>query len=319
MYICINKKVNMKNILFLISLVFVVGFSSCKKQDPIQPSKGTVIYNDPNVNPVGTSWELYSGKVYTTNLDNNTLNYYDHFGGTKNNSNLDIFSNSFLPLDIITKGLTTWKFTSTGQFVLDNNTTYTYNFNSNNVYTVFGLENGSARPIEVLKSTENFLYVKIYESNGNNGTNNFSFYSILTFVKSGFVGTVEEYQTPYGYTYGGILNGNITTTPSLTGTKWVVTKFIQNMVSTYPNDTLTFVSNTQYKINNSTVRNYNVSNIVGSTMKSLSLYSFTTLGGDWSGQVQGTFINDWVINNSSFVNIMSNTTPETRVWVTRIQ
>ena len=114
--------------------------------------------------------------------------------------------------------------------------------------------------------------------------------------------------------------GNSTTSnTTLVNTKWVVTKFIQNFVSTYVNDTLVFISNTQYTINGSSPRNYNLSGIVGNNMKSLSLYSFTTLGGDWSGQVQSTFINDWVINNSSFINIMNSNLPETRVWITRIQ
>lgn len=310
----------MKNILFLISLLVVVGLSSCKKQEPTPPGKGTLIYNDPDVNPVGKTWELYSGKVYTTNLDNSSLTSYDHFSSTKNTSNLDIFVTSPLPLDMIRKGLTTWKFTSTGQFILDNGSTYQYDFNSNGVFTVFGLENGSARPIEVLKSTDNFLYVKIYESNGNNGTNNFSFYSILTFVNSGFVGTVEEYPTPYGYTYGGVLNSNITTTPTLVGTKWVVTKYVQNFVTTNVTDTLTFITNSQYKINSSTTnRSYSLSNIVGNNMKSLTLYSFTTLGGDWSGEVQSTFINDWVINNALFVDMFVTTQTQTRVWMSRIQ
>jgi hypothetical protein len=53
-------------------------------------------------------------------------------------------------------------------------------------------------------------------------------------------------------------------------------------------------------------------------MKSLSLYSFTTLGGDWSGQVQSTFINDWVVNNSNFTNIM-NTSTNVKLWMVRLQ
>jgi len=69
--------------------------------------------------------------------------------------------------------------------------------------------------------------------------------------------------------------------------------------------------------NGSTPRNYSLSSIVGNNNKSLSLYSFTTLGGDWSGQVQGTFINDWVINNALFTN-MFVTTPDARIWVVRI-
>jgi hypothetical protein len=111
--------------------------------------------------------------------------------------------------------------------------------------------------------------------------------------------------------------GNPSTATTLVGTKWVVTKYVQNFVTQLPNDTLEFISTTQYTINGSTPRNYSLSSIVGNNNKSLSLYSFTTLGGDWSGQVQGTFINDWVINNALFSN-MFTTVPDARMWVVRI-
>ena len=51
-------------------------------------------------------------------------------------------------------------------------------------------------------------------------------------------------------------------------------------------------------------------------MKSISLYSFTTLGGDWSGQVQGTFINDWVINNAPFTSLLGSS-PNSTIWMMR--
>jgi hypothetical protein len=61
-----------------------------------------------------------------------------------------------------------------------------------------------------------------------------------------------------------------------------------------------------------------MSSIVGNNMKSLSLYSFTTVGGDWSGEIQGTFINDWVINNSLFSDMFNTSTPSIRVWMVRV-
>jgi hypothetical protein len=270
------------------------------------------------VNPIGVTWELYGGRVFVKNLDDNTTFYYDHFGPNKNSSNLDIYNTSWLAFDIITKGSTNWKFTSTNQFILDNGSTYNYNVNTNGIFNIYGLENGGQRSVEVLVSTDSYMDVKVYESYGNNGTNNYSFYTVLTFVKVGYTGTPVLTNVPAGYTYNGVVGNTPTTTPSLVGTKWVVSKFIQNFVSTYPNDTLEFVSNTQYTINGSTPRTYNLNNIVGSTMKGLSLYSFTTLGGDWSGQVQSTFINDWAINNSDFTNIM-NTNSNVKLWMVRIQ
>ncbi len=216
---------------------------------------------------------------------------------------------------MISKGMTTWKFTSSNQFVLDGSSTYNYNTNTNGIFNVYGMENGSPRNIEVLNSTNDVMNVKVYESNGNDGVNNFTFYTVLTFVKVGYTGTVTEYTVPSGYSYSGVV-GNPSTATTLVGTKWVVTKYVQNFVTQLPNDTLEFISTTQYTINGYTPRNYSLS-IVGNNNKSLSLYSFTTLGGDWSGQVQGTFINDWVINNTLFTN-MFVTTPDARIWVIRI-
>jgi hypothetical protein len=301
---------NIFNILVLLSIIF----TSCQKKniEPINPQ--TTIENPANVNPIGYEWELYSGRVFVKNLDNNTTFYYDHFGPNKNSSNLDIFTPSWLPIDIVTKGLTTWKFTSSNQFILDGGSTYNYNVNTNGIFNVYGLENGSQRNIEVLKSTDNYMDVKVRESVGSDGVYNYSFYTVLTFVKVSFTGTPVLSSVPAGYSYNGIIGNSTPVTTSLVGTKWVVTKFIQNFVSTYPNDTLVFVSNTQY----STLRTYNLSGIVGNNMKSLSLYSFTTLGGDWSGQVQSTFINDWVVNNSNFTNIM-NTSTNVKLWMVRLQ
>jgi hypothetical protein len=310
----------MKNILFLIGLLVVVGFSSCKKEPVITPENPQTVINNPsNVNPIGYTWELYSGRVFVKNLDNGNTFYYDHFSSNKNYSNLDIYTPSWIPFDIVTKGSTTWKFTSTNQFILDGGSTYNCSINTNGIFSVYGLENGSQRTIEVLNSTENYMSVKVRETVGSDGVSNYSFYSVLTFVKIGYTGTPTEVTVPSGYIYNGVIGNSTTSNTTLVNTKWVVTKFIQNFVSTYVNDTLVFISNTQYTINGSSPRNYNLSGIVGNNMKSLSLYSFTTLGGDWSGQVQSTFINDWVINNSSFINIMNSNLPETRVWITRIQ
>ena len=308
----------MKNIFNILLVSLVIGFTSCKKEniEPINPQ--TTVDTPANVNPIGYVWELYSGRVFVKNLDNNTTFYYDHFGPNKNSSNLDIFTPSWLPIDIVTKGLTTWKFTSSNQFILDGGSTYNYNVNTNGIFNVYGLENGSQRNIEVLKSTDNYMDVKVRESVGSDGVYNYSFYTVLTFVKVGFTGIPVLSNVPAGYTYNGIIGGSTSTNTSLVGTKWVVTKFIQNFVSTYPSDTLEFISNTQYKVNNSTPRTYNLSGIVGNNMKSLSLYSFTTLGGDWSGQVQSTFINDWVVNNANFTNIMNTNSPSTRLWMVRL-
>jgi len=307
---------NMKNIIFIL-ISIVIGFTSCKKEVPISENPQTTVNNPNNVNPIGYTWELYSGRIYVENLTNGNTFYYDHFSSIKNSSNLDIFISSPLPFDIVTKGMTTWKFTSSDQFILDGSSTYSYNINTNGIFNVYGMENGSTRNIEVLNSTNDYMNIKVYESNGNDGVDNYSFYTVLTFVKVGFIGTPTEYTVPSGYSYSGVV-GNPSTTATLVGTKWVVTKFIQNFVTTYTSDTLEFTSTTQYTINSSVTRNYSLSGVVGNNMKSLSLYSFTTLGGDWSGLVQSTFINDWSINNSLFTDMFSSA-PDARIWAVRIQ
>lgn len=304
----------MKKILILIlSLLFI----SCEKKEVV-PTTSSVVVPNTIENPIGVTWELYSGRVFVKNITLLDNYYYDHFGPNKNSSNLDVFSPSWLPIDIITKGMTTWKFTSSSQFILDGQSTYTYNL-YNSTFNVYGLENGSARPITILSNNGDYMVVKIYESNGNNGTYNFSFYTYLTFRRAGYTGNIYDYDVPQSYTYGGVWGYNGQNQTTLQGTKWVVTKYIQNFNSAYPNDTLDFFSNSQYTINNGAARNYNLSSIVGNNMRSLSLYSFTTLGGDWSGQVQSTFINDWVINNSLFTNILSTNNYDTRIWMKRIQ
>jgi hypothetical protein len=309
----------MKNLTFKILLVLLVlNFVSCKKNN-LEPIGKTTLTYDEVVSPIGSNWELYSGRVFVKNLSNNSMVYYDHFNSSKNNSNLDVFVPSNLSIDNITKGMTNWKFNSSNQFILNNSTTYNYSLNSNNIFRVYGLENGSARIIEIVNCTNDYMNVKIYESNGNDGTNNYSFYTILTFVKVGSSSTPVVSDVPYGYTYGGVINNTGNTNKTLVGTKWVITKLVQNFATMYPNDTLEFVSTTQYKINRSSNRNYSLSGVVGNNMKSLSLYSFTTLGGDWSGQVQSTFIDDGVVNNSMFTDMFNVNSYDVRLWMTRIK
>lgn len=296
---------------------FSTFFLSCKKDPEPKPDTVQSTVQTNNTNPIGIAWELYSGRVFVENLDVTAFLYYDHFSSTKNASNLDIYAPSWLPIDIVTKGLTTWKFTSSNQFILDGGSTYSYNVNTNGIFNVYGLENGSARNIEVLLSTPDYINVKVYLSYGNDGINNYSFYSVLTFVRQGYTGTPAISSVPFGYSYAGVVNGSVIPPVDLTGTKWLVTKYIQSLVPAYPNDTLDFISATQYTINSSTPRTYSLSAIVGTNMKSLSLYSFTTLGGDWSGQLQETFVNDWVINNSQFIDLFS-IAPNSSVWMLRL-
>ena len=66
-----------------------------------------------------------------------------------------------------------------------------------------------------------------------------------------------------------------------------------------------------------TTRNYTLTYGSGNNMKNLTLYGFTILGGDYTGFVQGTFVEDGVINGATFRDIYQ-TGENARVWMRRL-
>ena len=133
---------------------------SCKKEE-IVPGKTTIIPSEAPKSIVGPVWILHSGRVLVENItDGGSRIYYDHFGSNRPISNLDIFTPSSLPFDIIEQDVTTWQFTANNKFILNGVKTYPYEFTSiysnqqDGVYKPYGLENGSARPIIILDATE---------------------------------------------------------------------------------------------------------------------------------------------------------------------
>ena len=315
----------MKYIFGLFIVLISFGSISCKKEE-LKPATTTVITQEDNQNIVGPVWVLYSGKLMIENTTNGGAQaYYDHFGPNRPVSNLDVFSPTVIPFDNIEKDVTTWEFKTNSMFVLNGIKSYQYKvITSSGVYQPYGLENGSARPIEIINSTADYMNIKVYESNGSDSLYDYHYYTILTFVRQGFGGTVEEYKPSSLWPYQGVVPTTTTTTPpvssGLTGTKWVVVKYVQNFVTQNVSDTLTFTSPNTYVINSTTTqRTYLLTSVTGTNMKNLSLYSFTTLGGDYSGQVQSTFIQDGVINNGLFTNIFNSNVPDCRVWMNRIQ
>ena len=122
------------------------------------------------------------------------------------------------------------------------------------------------------------------------------------------------------YTNGGVVPTWTTNTGTndLVGTKWVLTKIQNSLSITIPNDTIRFISNIYYTINNGAVRNYQLTNSVASTNKTLSLYYFYPFGGShYSGEVSGMFVIDGVINMCEFKNIQ-NTTTTLKAWFKKI-
>lgn len=139
-----------------------------------------------------------------------------------------------------------------------------------------------------------------------------------------YVDVPEETQNPpewdSGYEDGGTLpnGGSQPTTNDLVGTQWVLTKLVSAFATEYPNDTLTFVDNTHYTLNNGAVRNYQLSNIPNSNNKDLSLYFFAPFGGShYSGQVGLYFVDDGEINNVEFEDIQDQSTT-IRAWFQKL-
>ena len=301
--------------LYLI-LALTLTFVSCKKEELPKPiNDNTVPVNAALVE--GTNWVLATGRVYVENIDNGDKFIYDYFGSGVTEASTSIFGSTVVKMDSIKQNYTTWFFNN-GTFTLNGTNTYSYT-SYNNFFTPIGLENGSSRPIEVTNLTEDFMIVRVHDGYGSDGINNYNYYSELLFLPAGGTCTNCLTDVPYGWTYSGIWSTPTVNTSTLVGTTWVVTRYNNGLSgNVYPNDTLYFINNTKYTINNGAQKTYSLSGVNGNNMKSLSLYSFTTLGGDYSGQVQGTFIDDWAINNSQFSD-MFNVNNTVTVWMERIQ
>jgi hypothetical protein len=198
-----------------------------------------------------------------------------------------------------------------------NNTNSYYYSGTEQAFSVNGLENGSSRPVEVLELTDTKLTVKVHEAYGSDGTHNFHYFTIMTFVKQGETCNNCLPDVMYGYTFGGTINSNTSSTNDLDGTKWVITKFYDGFSNNYPNDTLSFFP-TYYTINGGTPRTYTLSNVFGNNMSELTLYGLTPLSGDFSGMVPSDFVSNGFISSVNFTDIF-NTNNDKLVWMTRIQ
>jgi hypothetical protein len=102
---------------------------------------------------------------------------------------------------------------------------------------------------------------------------------------------------------------------SLSGSKWVITRYDEGTTPYYPNDTINFVDNQKYKINsNGSLNNYTTYRVNGTYNISISLYSISTLGGSYAGQVPETFIKDGIINNATMKDLYGNLSA-IKIWV----
>ena len=306
----------MKKILIIPFLIFLSSiFISCEKEMFDDPKP---IYSLENV-----EWVLYSGRVYVENLDNETQYYYDHFGPNKMVSNLDIFGGSQSIVDGLNQYQTTW-FISNGTFIYNSQEYYDYTemgVASKTKYTIIGVPPfASSRTIIPIEVTENHMTIEVYEAFESHDGVNYNYFTTLTFVRGGTTCNYCETDVYNGYTYGGVLNSIIdepTASESLNGTQWVITRYDEGITPYYPNDTINFISNVSYTINNGGWQNYSVSNITGNNLISLTLYECVTLGGNYSGEILPASLLSGEINNQ-ILNGIFDTEGSIRVWMEKI-
>ncbi len=299
---------NKRHISFLLLLLAML--SSCEKDKTY--GEETVTYESFNTDITGTKWILESGIVYLENLDDDSKIYYDHFSSTKQISNLDIFEGSAIAIDHVVKGSTSWYFQN-GIFTLNDTTTFQYSdFNARyGSYQMFGLENGSARPIEMVKGSENSFSCKIHEAWQSNGVTNYSYVTVLTFVKEGTICDGCGPRINRAFDYAGVVfsPNSSSNTSDLGGSRWVITRYDEGSFPYYPNDTIEFISNKLYSTNGGLDKDYTLNSTLGTNSNNLTLYYSSTFGGSFSGKVNATFISDGEISNAVFTHIFdeSNT------------
>lgn len=305
----------MKCIEYFIFLVLVGFLFSCEKEEPKPKVNNIVVIDDSLYDFTDIDWSLYSGRFYMENMSNGEKTVFNHFGNGKLISVLDPINGCDVRMDTIITKVTKWRFSS-DKFILNGTDFYDFT-HTNNTISVIGLENGSSRPITIVELNETSLTVIVHEAYGSIDGVNYRYYTTLTFIKKGETCDNCEPSAYYGYTYNGVVDNSLSNNTNLTGTTWVVTKFYDGFSNNYPNDTLRFINNGQYTINNGSVLNYTLSNVFGNNMSELTLYSFFTMGGDYSGFVPDGFVSDGQINSASFTDIF-NTNNDKIVWMTRI-
>lgn len=297
--------------IYCFTLIAILFLGSCKKDRNTPDTVAISTFKITN-----TNWIVHDARVYLFNLDNGQKEYYDHFDNIKAVSNFDVINGSALPLDTLKKDITKWHFDDNGIFTLNDSTTYGY-WLYNGTYTITGLENASARPIVIRGYGADHFSAELYEAYQSDGTFNYMYYSVVTFLKQGASCNNCIPLPDPDYLYQGTIPPSPTMVNDLIGTDWVITRYDQGLTPFYPNDTLSFTDFNTYTINGGIPKNYSYSGIVGNNMKSLILYDCTTLGGNFSGELLNTFVNDWAFNNATFSAILG--TPTTvKVWGVRI-
>lgn len=305
----------MKKIITLVFLLTIM--TSCFKEKKVTypPQIQSTTYTALE-SVIGKEYLLDSAVIYFENQSTGAKIYYNHFDSIQKKSVLDPLYGAVIPFDSIHVDKTKWKFLPNKQFQLNDTLIYKYE-NFNNAFRVYGLENGSARPIELLHALDNTLVVKVLVSFTTINNIDYRFYNILHFKEIGNPNSSYVYASEFGSSFNGTLPlPTSVQSNDLTGTRWVIYKYVKNLSTITCNDTLYFKTKTYYTYNNNAVRKYNLQYISGTGMYSLNIYDCYTLGGSYSGQVLSTFIQDGQINALTINNIYNS--DKVIVWIKKI-
>lgn len=266
-------------------------------------------------------WTLVGGRVYVDNLDLDLHLGYDYFDEQTNAASASLFDTSLVLMDHLQRYQTTWRFeepffTLDGQHVF-NLSTYVNGFGQL-VMSANGLHGGTARPIRLWDLDDHHMVVTFRESYNSDGVYNYHYESELLFADG--QGDLQVDTTLWdGYSYNGRWVGKLQDPEhDLTGTTWLLTRYNNGLSgNVYPNDTLHFLSLSEYAVNSGTPRNYALNGLVGSPRLSLTLYAMPALGGDVTGQLLPTFIEDGEVNNAEFHDLFDVANTVT-VWMERL-
>ena len=118
----------MKNLILLALLSLTLVFTSCEKEPLIDDTNRTELNGEivEGISVYG-NWTLLSGQMFIENLETGGKEVYDHFSSTKSTSSLRYGGTQF-NIETIEQNVTTWTFTSSAEFYLNNNTTQPYGF-----------------------------------------------------------------------------------------------------------------------------------------------------------------------------------------------
>lgn len=272
----------------------------------------------------GKSWVLHSGRVYVEQLEAPfNKEYYDHFGPGQTRSNMQAFDSISLRIDTLHQFVTTWRFNT--EFNLNDFFYYPFETVNDRFVRVYGLENGSARVLEVLRISDEIMLVRTSRTYGNRGGKNIAWFSELLFTAGGISCTNCLPDIDYGYSYSGVVPpavaGSGNATYPLSGSIWLLEKYRQGLFEEILNDTLYFTGPITYRLNSDiTERTYSLSGADGLGMRNFTLFECPTLPSGtpaWTSSVADFAIQSGAISNQEF-NSYGNTASPISVWMERI-